>query len=210
MIRGCAGPPPSLVRCLRQRSRRCPSQPQRRRSPRRSTLANERYTHTHPAACAHPSTAAPPPPPHLPPPPPSSSQLIDLDRRRQQTMEAVAQFRVRPGKASAVSVEGKSWACLGSFFVQLPSEQVLDMLQQGRPAPPPVRHHQALTAAQHTRLTLPLPSFPRVAVQTAPAWMRRSLLLVRVSSSSCCCCSALARPSSAQRCCTSPCARHSA
>ena len=136
VMRGCVGPPRSLAHCRVQRRRHCQPQPQQRRSPQRSTPTSARSTHHQRLTlCAPPrSAAALPSMPLTSPPSLCPSQLIDLDRRRHQTMEALAQFRVRPGKTSAVSVDGKSWACLGPFFLQLPSEQVQDMLNKGHSA----------------------------------------------------------------------------
>ena len=65
-----------------------------------------------------------------------ATQLIDLDRRRQQTMEALAYFRVRGDdrsgatKAQAVSEDGRTWTCLGTFFLQLPTDAAHELLRR--------------------------------------------------------------------------------
>ena len=49
-------------------------------------------------------------------------------------MEALAAFRDKPGKlASVSSPDGNTWTCMGPFFLQLPTQQVHDMLVKGRP-----------------------------------------------------------------------------
>ena len=65
---------------------------------------------------------------------PFACQLIDYDRKRHELMQALAAFRERPSKRSAVSsLDGNTWACMGPFFLQLPTQQVHDMLVKGRP-----------------------------------------------------------------------------
>ena len=59
-------------------------------------------------------------------------------------MQALAAFRDKPGKRSNVSsVDGKTWTCMGPFFLQLPTQQVHDMLVKGQH--PTLLHSTALT-----------------------------------------------------------------
>ena len=62
------------------------------------------------------------------------SQLIDYDRKRHELMQALAAFREKPGRKSSVSsAAGNTWTCMGPFFLQLPTQQVHDMLNKGPP-----------------------------------------------------------------------------